>query len=122
MYAPARILVLLSLGCALLGAGTVHGDDSTKSAKRKVIVNGSATVQVKADAAQLTFGVTTSNETSKATRDEHDKQVKRLREALAALEIKSVEVQAAPSAMGTVQEMARGLPAPGPAPKYQAQT
>jgi uncharacterized protein YggE len=93
MHAAVKVLALIVLCCPVLVA---------RAAERKVIVHGSATVQVKADAALLTFAVTSSSDTGKNAREENDKQVKRLRDALTALGLKNVEVKVVPSAVSTI--------------------
>jgi uncharacterized protein YggE len=124
MRRPVKTLALVVLAGSAFAAVAADKEASTATGKRKLIVNGTATVHAKPDAAALTFAVTSTSDTGKAARDENDKQVKKLKDALTALGIKTLEVHAAPSAVGTSpSDSGFGpAPAPPPAPTKQVQT
>jgi uncharacterized protein YggE len=108
----AAVLLLLTIG--LLPA---LGEDAAKNKGRKVTAAATATAHVQPDSARITFAVTTDEMNAKSARDEHDKQVKKVKEALAAVALKKKEVvvEVVPSPLVTLlsnQPNAGGVRAP----------
>jgi uncharacterized protein YggE len=63
-----------------------------KEPAKKVVTTGAATVLLKPDAARVTFAITTTEEPTKSAREANEKQVKKVKEALAALPRDKVDV------------------------------
>jgi len=125
-----RIVKLPTLvGCVLLSAVAANAQGA-KDAPRKIMVSTTGTVFAKPDAAQLTFYVAT--QAAAKAREEHAKEVQKMKDALAKLGLANVEIQATPQALGNVtvgdrlpKLFGKGVPAapPVPAPRLQhAQT
>jgi uncharacterized protein YggE len=87
----------------VLASTPVRGDEPAKSEGRKVVANASATVYVEPDGARLTFFVISNASPDRNARDLNEKQVKKLREALAAIPLdkREVEVRVLPSTISS---------------------
>jgi uncharacterized protein YggE len=68
-------------------------DEPAKAEGRKVIVTGSATANVKPDAARVTFVITTTETPEKSARDANDKHVKTVKDALGGVALDKVEME-----------------------------
>jgi uncharacterized protein YggE len=89
-----RIIAGLLCCWLVLGAAIAPGQDSaTKSDVRKVVATATATAYVKPDGARLTFVVTTVEGTDKSAREANEKQVKKVKDALAALPLGKLDVE-----------------------------
>jgi uncharacterized protein YggE len=125
MY-PTCIRTALALLAWLPGAGLVlHGQEPAKGkAARTIAVSAAATADVKPAAARISFAVATS--VGVGVRDEHEAQVRKLREALAALAIPGLESRIVPFSIGTVTTGARVIlpnqQVPPPVQTRQART
>jgi uncharacterized protein YggE len=108
MY-PACTRSTLALLVWLPGAGLVlHGQEPAKGeAARTIAVSAAATACVKPDAARISFAVVTSVGVGVTVRDEHEAQVRKLREALAALAVPGLETRIVPFSISTVTTGAR---------------
>jgi uncharacterized protein YggE len=100
MTAHTRLSVFLLVSGLAAGTVSAAGGGPGKSTGRKIVVNASATVQVKPDAARLTFAITT--EAPQKVREANDKQVKKLKDSLAALAFRNVEVRVVPQSVTTM--------------------
>jgi uncharacterized protein YggE len=108
MTALTRAIVIAFL--AGLAAGAVSAaEEPAKTGGRKVTATASATVMVKPDGARLTFAVSTTDLNGRSPREENEKKIKKVKEALAALGFKKteVEVQILPSSVSTLISVAR---------------
>lgn len=136
MSTACKFVALALLAGSVAWVAPAIGQEPAASGKRKIVVTGSATVSVKPDKARITFVVTTTDEDAKKVRDEDTKQVKKVKDALTALNLKNVDIQVVPSGIGSTtsgfgQGLGGGIPAGGfggpavPAPaieKKQTQT
>jgi uncharacterized protein YggE len=117
MTTTARLAAVV-LGCwLLLVAGPALGQTPTPAEARKVVAKATATAYVLPDAARLTFVVTTTEGTDRSVRESNDKQVKKVKDALAALSLGKVDVdvQIVPAAISSLQS----APNPGVPPTVQ---
>ena len=89
--------VLCLCGCLLLGGPAVT---SAQEKSRKIIVNGSAMVNAKPDAARLNFFV--HSEAANNPREVNDRHVKKLKDQLMALALANVDIQIIPYAQSTI--------------------
>ncbi len=113
MSASCKIAALALLASSIAWLAPANGQDAPATAKRKLVVSGTATVSAKADKARITFVVTTTDADAKKVRDENNKQVKKIKDALTALNFKNVDIQVVPSAISTVLVPAQGGAGPG---------
>jgi uncharacterized protein YggE len=77
----------------VLGAGVIVGQDPSKAEVRKVVVNSTATVYVKPESARLSFIVVAAEASDKSAREANEKQIKRIKDALAALQLGKTDVE-----------------------------
>jgi uncharacterized protein YggE len=104
MIQAARNAALVILCWLVVGVVPGRGAESAKNKARKVTATATATAHVKPDSARISFAVTTDETTAKSAREAHDKQVKKIKEALAALPLKkmAIEVEVVPSPLATL--------------------
>ena len=121
----ALTFLALSMACLV----PANGQETPAKTNRKLVVAGSATIYAKADTAYITFQVTSTEGNVKNARAENDKQVKKVKEGLAALKYPNVDIQVVPSGIATVavdtanlQVIPGGVPVVPPAPNRQAQS
>ena len=94
----AKFPTTLCLCCCLLTLEPALTSAQEKS--RKIIVNGSAAILAKPDAARLNFFVAT--EAANNPREINDRQVKKMKEQLTALGLANVDIQIIPHAQTTL--------------------
>src|SRR5215472_4155467 len=97
MIARTGLAALFLLPAVVLAAG---GDEATQNPGRKIVVSASATVYVKPDMARLTFAIT--SEAPGKVRAAHDKEVQTVKDSLAALSFRNVDVQVVPLSLDSV--------------------
>jgi uncharacterized protein YggE len=104
MIQSVREAALVGLCWLAIGILPGFGEESAKNKVRKVTATATATAHVKPDSARISFIVTTDETTPKGAREAHDKQIKKIKEALAAVPLKKVEVEVevVPSPMTTL--------------------
>jgi uncharacterized protein YggE len=109
MSAPTRDIAFIFLAWLIFMAVPATGEEAAKGAGRKVTASASATLMVKPDSARLTFAVATTDMNGKSAREENEKKIKKVKEALAALGFKKteVEVHVLPSSLNTLITPAR---------------
>lgn len=121
MNVRAALVALLVLPWPVVGALSAVGAEPAKLAGKKLVVNGSATVNVKPDAARVVFAVSTTMPDPKGARAENDKAVKKIQDALEGLKIKDLETHVTPGTVSTVQTNDPNAPA-GPVQTKKLQT
>jgi uncharacterized protein YggE len=101
MKIGAPIGVAIVTICLFAAATPSPGEEPAKSQGRKVIASATVTTYIKPDGARLTFFVTTTETADKSAREANEKQVKKVRDALAALPLdkRYTDVNALPSAV-----------------------
>jgi uncharacterized protein YggE len=105
--APLPAFVFASFMAAM---PPVAAAEPATTAGRKVVVNASATVYAKPDAARLVFTITT--EAPVKIQEEHAKRVKTVKDILAGQLSRNVDIQAVPVSVNTITgAQAAGLPA-----------
>ena len=94
-----RIALLSTFPFLAYGLVPAQGQEVAKSEGRKVVATATVTVFVAPDAARLTFAVTTTEGTQRSAQDANAAQVKRVKEAIAALPLDhaTVEMHVLPS-------------------------
>jgi uncharacterized protein YggE len=104
MNLSARRIITVALAAFALGAIPAPGQEALKNEGRKVVVNANSTVYVKPDGARLVFVVTSTEPAGKNAREAHDKQVKDLQDALAAVPLKkgTIDVHVLPSSVSNL--------------------
>ena len=86
---------------ALLAQSAVHAQEPAKANVRKLVVSGSATLQVKPDAARITFVVLSKQLTGDEARGQNERHVKQIRQDLQALKAKNAEIHTQPASLST---------------------
>jgi uncharacterized protein YggE len=115
-----RLRAAFALCCLFAFAGAPVFGQAGKVEPRKVIVTANATTHVKPNAVRLSFVVT--SQTQGNVRDDNDRQVAKVKKALADLALVNLDMQVVPAAITSVQmterQVARfggGGPGGGPA-------
>lgn len=112
MKTASRLALFAPLVWLAISA-TADGQDTGKDPGRKLVVNGSATVYARPDAARVSFVVNT--EVIAKAREENDKQTKKMKDSLVALGFQGLDIQVQPGAINNVTNMdpqaAPGVPA-----------
>ena len=117
--------------CCSCVSGLVHGcmvpangQETPAKATRKLVVSGSATLFVKPDMASITFLVTSTEGSVQNARDVNDKQVKKIKDGLAALKFTMLDIQVIPAGIATVRSDPGnlGVPVVPPTLNRQAQS
>jgi uncharacterized protein YggE len=93
MFRTVRGSVVILCGWLVLGTVFALGAEPAKNEGPKVVVTGNATVNVKPDAARVTFVITTSEAADKSAREANDKHVKTVKDALAGVALDKVEME-----------------------------
>jgi uncharacterized protein YggE len=86
--------------CWFVLAVALPAQGPAKSEPRKVVVGASATINVKPDTVRIVFSVMT--QVGINPREDHERQVKKMKAALAGLSISGIEIHSVPSSIGTV--------------------
>src|SRR5258708_5076506 len=86
--------------CVLLAlSAAANAQEPAKANVRKLIVSGSATLQVKPDAARITFVVLSKQFTGNEARAENERQVKQIKESLQAVKAKNADIHTQPASL-----------------------
>jgi uncharacterized protein YggE len=110
--------------CFFANAAASSADEAAKDEGRKVVATAAATGYVDPDGARLTFLMTTTENVEKSAREMNEKQVKKVRDALAGLSIVKlpVEVRLLPSTASTTVGNPEAPGGPRPMISKTAQT
>ncbi len=100
MTAHGKPIALVLLGWLAVAVAPLGAQEPARTAGHKVVVTNSATVYVPADAARLTFMVSTSG--MGKTREENEKQAKKLKEVLAGATTQNLDIHVTPLTLSTV--------------------
>jgi uncharacterized protein YggE len=97
----ARISVLVFFCSLLLSTTSLRGQEPAKGEGRKVVASATATTYVEPDGARLIFYVTTTESVDKSAREANDKQIKKVRDALAAIPMdkRHMEIRVLPTSI-----------------------
>jgi len=97
-----HLLAIAALGCGLGSAAM--GQDAAKSEGRKVVASATATAFVAPDSARVTFAITTTEGTQRSAQEANAQQVKRVKEAIAALPLDhaTVEMHVLPASFSVI--------------------
>jgi uncharacterized protein YggE len=93
MVRSARDAALVLLCWFMVGALPAFGKEPAANGARKVVATATATVQIKPDAARISFSVTSTEVTEKSVRDAIEKKIKKMKEALAAVKLNKADVK-----------------------------
>lgn len=101
---------VLGFFALLLAAEAGRAGEAKKAVSPKIVVQASATVNVKPDAAKLSFVISTEKLTK--AREENQKLAKKIKDSLTALSFPNVDIQVVPVALDTIDSQP-GAGAPG---------
>jgi uncharacterized protein YggE len=93
MFRTVRVSIVILCGWLVLGTVIALGTEPAKNEGPKVVATGMATVNVKPDAARVTFVITTTEAADKSAREANDKHVKTVKDALAGVALDKVEME-----------------------------
>jgi uncharacterized protein YggE len=77
----------------VVGVLPAFGKEPATNGARKVVATATATVQIKPDAARISFSITSTEVTEKSVRDAIEKKIKKMKEALAAVKLNKADVK-----------------------------
>ena len=92
MVRSSRDAVVVLLCWVVVGALPALGKEPVANGARKVVATATATVQIKPDAARISFSVTSTEVTEKSVREAIEKKIKKMKEALAAVKLNKSDV------------------------------
>lgn len=104
MSRTIRDAAVFLCGWLMLATVCALADEPAKNEGRKVVVSGSATVNVKPDAARVTFVINTTEAADKSAREANEKHIKTVKEALngVALDKVAMEINLLPTTITTL--------------------